>query len=310
MAVVAALGSALCFAASTAFQHISAGRTAPSRGYGARALGSFVADTLRQPLWLLGMLVDVLAVVLHGLALHVSTLSVVQPLLVAGVVFTLPIHHRVLHTRVTRAEVGWSVVLGVGLAAFLVIASPGGGPTSREAGGQDGVDRLPAFLSGGIAVVAVGACLVLARGQRQTRAAAILGTAAGILFAGTAALLKVTADQVARGPLVPLTHPELYLLLVVGAAGLVLHQLAFQAGPLSASLPAFTVIDPLLSIALGVAVFDEALRPGAAAVLGEVVALLVVSAVAIRLTTIDDPRAGGPAGEGTGAPRRDTASPG
>lgn len=286
VAVAAALGSALCFALSTAVQHISAGRTPRPGGMSAGALGRFALDTLREPLWLLGLVVDVLAFFLHALALHLSSLSLVQPLLVVGIVFTLPIQHRILGTRIRRAEVGWSVVLTVALAAFLFAATPVRHAAVR-AGTADRVDRLPAYLAVGLAVAAVAACMALARGRSGTRAAVALGTAAGVSFAATAALLKVCSDQLAQGPVVLVTHPQLYLLAAVGAGGLVLHQLAFQAGPLSASLPAFTVVDPLLSVALGVAVFDEVLRTAGPALFTELCALVAVTAAAIRLSTYE-----------------------
>jgi hypothetical protein len=59
-----------------------------------------------------------------------------------------------------------------------------------------------------------------------------------------------------------------------------LSQLAFQAAPLTASLPASASVDPLLSIVVGVAVYDEHIRrgPGAGAVL---FALLLVLGVAV-----------------------------
>ena len=55
---------------------------------------------------------------------------------------------------------------------------------------------------------------------------------------------------------------QLYTVLGLGAAGLFLTQLAFQAGPLTASLPAISTIDPLLSIAIGVIIYDEHIRRG------------------------------------------------
>jgi hypothetical protein len=42
----------------------------------------------------------------------------------------------------------------------------------------------------------------------------------------------------------------------------VLTQLAYQFGPLVASLPAITIVNPLLSIVIGVVVYDEDIRQG------------------------------------------------
>ena len=104
--------------------------------------------------------------------------------------------------------------------------------------------------------------------------------AVGVIYAGTAALIKAVTDIGVAHPLRVLISWQLYLALAAGAAGLLLSQLAFQAAPLTASLPASASVDPLLSIVVGVAVYDEHIRrgPGAGAVL---FALLLVLGVAV-----------------------------
>jgi hypothetical protein len=81
-----------------------------------------------------------------------------------------------------------------------------------------------------------------------------------------------------------LTSWPLYTLLAVGAVGLLLNQLSFQAGPLSASLPAITVVNPLLAVLLGVTVYDENLRHTPWAITTEAGFLVLFSAAAIALT--------------------------
>lgn len=81
-----------------------------------------------------------------------------------------------------------------------------------------------------------------------------------------------------------LTSWQLYGLLATGAVGLLLNQLAYQAGPLSASLPAITVVDPLLAVVLGVVVYDENLRHTAWAIATEAGSLLLFAAAAFALT--------------------------
>ncbi|MGH3436920.1 MAG: hypothetical protein ACRDRN_10690, partial [Sciscionella sp.] len=66
-----------------------------------------------------------------------------------------------------------------------------------------------------------------------------------------------------------------------------LHQLAFQAGPLSASLPAITTVDPLVSVVLAVAVFDEPLRHGPLAIAGQVAGLALLTTAAVILTRLE-----------------------
>lgn len=65
-------------------------------------------------------------------------------------------------------------------------------------------------------------------------------------------------------------------MIVAGAGGLLLNQLTFQAGPLAASLPAISTVDPLFSIALGVIIYDEQIRHGLTAGVGLGALLLVL----------------------------------
>ena len=105
----------------------------------------------------------------------------------------------------------------------------------------------------------------------------------------TAALIKGVSDLAVRGLVPVLTGWQLYALLVVGAAGLVIGQISLGAGPLSAALPVAATVDPLVSIVIGVAIYDEKLRlgPGHGSVLA--VLLVVLSLAVLRLARLGDP---------------------
>ena len=259
-------------------------------------IGAFLRATLSHPLYLLGLVVDVVGLALHVVALHLGALAVVQPLMVAGVLFTLPLYHRVSGRRISAVTLAWAVVLTVGLAGFVFVASAPGG-AARVKGEQVGqVDSEPAAVAGVLAVLVALACVALARRgapkdaagsfgrSASTTSAALLGVATGIAFAGTAALIKSSAGVLVNDPRGLLTAPSFYGLLVVGVSGLVLHQLALAAGPLTASLPAFTVIDPLVSVALGVSVYNEQLRSTTLALVLQALSLALMVAGAVALT--------------------------
>jgi hypothetical protein len=76
----------------------------------------------------------------------------------------------------------------------------------------------------------------------------------------------------------------LYTVIVIGLLGLLLNQLAFQAGPLTASLPAIATVNPLASITIGVLVYDETIRHDPGATVGLGLLLLVLGVAAIQLT--------------------------
>jgi drug/metabolite transporter (DMT)-like permease len=271
-AIVAALLAAALFAVSTAFQHRSAGLVAVADSRG----GGFVSRTLRHPLWILGSVANLAGLGLHALALRDGPLTLVQPLLVIGVVFTLPLRHILEHRRPRRAEFGWAAALTLGLAVFLVLATPADGPVQ-------GADPMPMVFCAMAIALAVSSCLVAGRRTAAATGAAMLGTAAGLLFAVAAALLKETTNLLSDGAAALLTAWPCYALVAVGGAGLLLSQLAYRAGPLSASLPAIITVNPIVSVVIGVAVFDEPFRTAPAYLLGEVLGLALMAAAAVGL---------------------------
>jgi hypothetical protein len=89
LVVVLSLGAAFAFAASNLLKHISAGRVPDAQSLQPTQVGDFIRATLSQPLWLGGIACDIIAVGLQVLALHLGSLSVVQPLLITGLLFAL-----------------------------------------------------------------------------------------------------------------------------------------------------------------------------------------------------------------------------
>jgi hypothetical protein len=77
---------------------------------------------------------------------------------------------------------------------------------------------------------------------------------------------------------------SLYVLLAAGAVTMLLASHALAAGPLAASQPGFTILDPLAASLLGVFLFGEHIRTDAAALAGEALALAVVIAGAAALS--------------------------
>jgi drug/metabolite transporter (DMT)-like permease len=214
---------------------------------------------------------------LQLVALHLGSLSVVQPLLIAGLLFALVF--RGLHDprEISARQLGWAVVVCVALGTFVALAAAGTDTAP--------VDKLPAVVAAATGAVLAAGCIAL--GRRMTPgggAAAVLGVAVGLVYAGTAALLKVVSAIIASDPLHLLVSWQFYLVIVLGATGLMLNQLAFQAGPLAASLPATASIDPLASVAVGVAVFDERIRSLGGSAVSLVAILLVLGLAVVQLS--------------------------
>lgn len=277
--VAAAVGAAIAFGTSTHLKHLSAGDLPDAQTLHPTALGRFTRATLAHRLWLGGIGADVVGLALQIVALHLGPLAAVQPLLVLGLPFALLIRQR-HHGRLRLAELVWVLLVTGSLAGFLLLSGTAASPTSTA-------DPGPAIAAAVIGLVLAVACVVLGRQLPGAgRTAALLGIAVGIVYATTAALLKAVTDIAVAHPLALFWSWQVYAVLVVGAIGLVLAQLAFQAGPLPASLPATATVDPLLSIVIGVWVFDEHLRHGHGIEVALALLLLALGAGVIQLARI------------------------
>jgi hypothetical protein len=280
--VGASVSATACFSISTALKHRSAEGVPDTTGYAPRKLLRLVAATARHPLYLAALLADVAGLALQVLALHIGALSVVQPLMTTALVFSLIAAHRIARTRISGREVSCAALLGAALVGFLLAS----GAVDASTHAAQPADRLPAVLAGALTMGLAGACVWLARRLPSGGAAALMGVATGATYACTAALIKSCTNVAASGPVALLTSWQLYVFVVAAGAGLLMAQLAFQAGPLRASLPATATVDPLLSVAIGVWVYDERLNCGPASVAAEVLCLVVLSIAAVVLSRL------------------------
>lgn len=122
--------------------------------------------------------------------------------------------------------------------------------------------------------------IVVAARSRGLRRSVLLAAATGILYGVAAALTKSTVSLLDDGLVGVLTSWEPYALAAAATLGTYLQQAAFQAGDLAQSLPAVAVLEPVVAVALGIALLDEELRAN-----GLEWALIVASAVAMVIAT-------------------------
>jgi drug/metabolite transporter (DMT)-like permease len=246
LVVLLALAAAVFNALSSVLQRFAA-RDAPDEDSLRLKLVGYL---LHRPAWLGGLGAMILAFLCQATALAQGTLSIVQPILVMELLFVLAILVLWFHAPVGALEWAGAVATVVGLGGFLAVARPSGGHTTPS------LVALGATVAA-IAVV-VGIAIALSRGSSPARRAALFGVAAGATFGLTAGIIKVFTDSIAQKGLgAALVAWPPYALILTGVGAVFLAQNAFQAGPLTASQPALTITDPIVSVAIGVALFGD-----------------------------------------------------
>ncbi|MEU2711196.1 DMT family transporter [Streptomyces sp. NPDC007205] len=271
--VLLALLAALSNASASVLQRRAAVQES-DEGTGARAALRRLTHLLRRPNWLAGTGLLALSSVLQGGALATGSLSLVQPLLAAELLFTLVVGSVVFRRAPDHRTWLAFAALAVGLALFLVAASPSAGrPTASPA----------SWLVGGGG--ALGAVVVLVAAARPTSGAAraaLLGLASAVSFATTAALLKEAVGRLGHGPGAMFGHWALYATGAVGLVAFLLLQSALGAGSLTASQPALTLGDAITSVVLGWVLFDEVIHLGLR-VIPEVIGIGLIGAGSLGL---------------------------
>jgi drug/metabolite transporter (DMT)-like permease len=205
--------------------------------------------------WLVGSIALLVGYGVQAIALDHGRLAIIQPLLVSTVVFALPLGYFLTAQDVGLRQVVGAAVVVLGLAMYAIFGDPAGGnenaPNSEWA----------------IALVILGVvCAVLyvaARRSDGARQAAYYGVISGILFGVSACLVKPTLEALHDGGVSEvLSRWEFYAMAFTGILAFVIQQISLSAGFLATSVATVSVANPIVSIAIGVLLFDERLsRP-------------------------------------------------
>ena len=241
LALLAAMANAL----SAIFQRIGV-QNAPSDSAMSMRL---VRHAFSNAIWFLGLAMIGVGFLLQAVALRFGQLTSVQPLVTTELVFLVLILGTWFRYQLTWREWTGTLAAAGGLAAFLIAAGSAQGdivPTNRA--------WVTTFVVIGIATA--GCASLGFVGPRWFRAAAF-GAAGAVMFALSAALTKRLTDLVASGWGHVFTNWDPYALLATGVIGLFLLQSSFHAGPVTASQASLTIVDPLVSVAIGIALFGD-----------------------------------------------------
>jgi drug/metabolite transporter (DMT)-like permease len=277
-AILLAIAASLCTATASVCQRLGA-RSNETAGFDVW----LVFRLARRPVWLLGVASMILGFGFQLSALRYGELALVQPILAVELLFVfgyLAVSAR--GVRVKRRDWLAAAAMSAGIGLFLFLASPSGGRLHAP-GSSWWLAGLATF-----AVVLLALAVALGPGNRpgasRARRAAVLGAATGISWGFVAAVIKELSSHLGDGIGAIFSSWSVYVLIAVGAATMLLAAHALAAGPLAASQPGFTVLDPLAASLLGVFLFGEHIRTGIFDLTGEALALGVVVAGATALS--------------------------
>jgi len=247
MAQALALLAAVAFALGTTLQQRGTLQTHAEEGD-----PRFLVEILREPVWIVGALLQAAGWILQAVALDRGSFVTVQALSTLSLVFALPLGVWLTDQHVNRWSVIGAVTALVGIVVFVAVAQTSGGsdqPSART------------WWTAGLITIAASLVLVgYGRRQRGATAAAVLSTAAGLSFAFQAAVTKVFVTIAGDGLGAILSSWTPYVLIASALAGFVLQQSALKTGYLAPAMAASNASTLVMSVALGVIVFDETLH--------------------------------------------------
>jgi hypothetical protein len=270
-AILLSVAASLCTATSSVCQRLGARRDR-AEDFDLRLLWRLA----RRPVWLLGLTSMMLGFAFQVSALHFGPLALVQPILALELLFVFGYMAVPGRSRVAVRPRDWlaAVAMSAGIGSFVGVASPSRGRLDAPAS----VWWPVGLVTLGLVVLA----LTVTYGPRRRRLAsgpgraAVLGAATGISWGFVAAVIKELSSRLGEGISAVTTGWPLYVLIVTGAATLLLSSHALAVGPLAASQPGFTILDPLWASLLGLVLFDEHVQTGALHLFLEALSLAVI----------------------------------
>ena len=269
-----AIACALASAVFLAFGAQRQGSAVSADTGGLELQSSQLLRLLRNPRWLLGLLLLGVGTALNVTALTLAPLTVVQPIGSIALVITTVVNSRDQGLRMNRVTIVSIVACVIGSALFVSLAVG----VTRDPGEVQPAQELIIVLILAVVVVFFGTLNALF-GRRIGAIGFIVG--AGVLFGFVAVLTKVIAGDLLNPNGRFLLNVPWYTvvgIVVAGGLGAWFVQSAYSSGPPDLVIAGLTVIDPMVGIAIGIGVLHE-LQPNVPAVAA--VAMGVAALVAI-----------------------------
>lgn len=209
-------------------------------------------DLMRRPMWWAGIGTMVAGQVLSGLALQMATVGVVEPLLSTNLLFALAVAALIAGHRPRWTEICGAVLLSAALGVFLAV----GDPRSNPGGARTAVPVVVLAVVATLGLVA--ACVLVGKTRGLVGESIWLATAAGVLYGlQDAATRGALVVHTKHGFVAMLVNQWIWVVLGAATVGILLAQNAFKAARLDYSLPPITAAEPVIGIALGIALLGD-----------------------------------------------------
>ena len=276
-AILLAIAASFCTATSSVCQRLGA-RDSQAASFDAR----LAFRLARRPIWLAGIGSMILGFGFQLTALHFGALALVQPILALELLFVFG-YMALLDSRwLQRRDWLAAAAMSAGLGLFLFAASPSGGRSYAPAH----LWWLAGLAS--LAAVAVGLAVAFGLGKRSAapapRRAAVLGAVTGVCWGFVAAVIKEFSSHLGQGASEIFSNWSVYVLVGAGAFSLLIASHALAAGPLAASQPGFTIVDPLAASLLGMFLFGEHIQASPSDLAGIALALALLLGGVVTLS--------------------------
>ncbi|AWB86585.1 DMT family transporter [Mycetocola zhujimingii] len=253
------------------FQHRGVTKVESSSGVDATTGLNFsqLKLLLTRPSWVLGTLMLGFAIAFQLSALAFSPLILVQPLGAIALVITAILNARIYKMSLNRPSVIAISACVAGVALFVTIAALVGGekPVSN-------VDLITILIMLGVVLILLTLGFLFFRKRAK---ALFYILAAGIIYGFVATLAKVVINRIVNENFDWLTVLCVVGLLVAAGLGAYFVQTAYSSGPPDLVIAGLTVVDPMVAVAIGIVVLDEA----SGAPLWAVIGFAVAGAIAV-----------------------------
>lgn len=213
---------------------------------------SRAAAVVLHPMYITGLVLDILGWVLTVVALRYMPIVAVQAIVAGQVAITVIASHWVFDTPLRRLDLAAAGANVLGLALLVGSASTVAAPRASTGAAVALIVVFVVLLVAGLAVAV-----------RSTRAT-LVAFMAGLAFGGTAVAVRLADLDGSTGRIVAtiVADPVAWALLAYAALGLALYTVALGRGAVGPVVAVLAVTETLVPGLLGLVLLGDGIRPG------------------------------------------------